>query len=395
MLQPAPYYRLSPGIQKYDWGNPDPHGLIPTLARGAGLEPGSGPFAELWMGAHPSLPSTITHAGNSKLEESIRLDKAIEESPLHFLGPARAETKKLPFLFKVLDAGRPLSIQAHPDQALAKTLHARDPANYPDPFHKPELAVSIRNMTALAGFRTRAEISADLKRFPELEKSALGGGADAADEREWIRLRYTNIMRMSRDDARSLSHKILSQAGSSPVDALFQRLVETFGDDDQGLFSAYFLNHIRLNPGEGIFLGPNEPHAYLGGQILECMAASDNVVRAGLTRKFCDVETLIAMLHYRSGKPEILLPRSDDAAAVYDVPVSEFETSVLTIRDNERHAIRPGETSIHLVAEGSLTWDGMHAPPGTVILIPAEPTGPLPCWEGRGIVYGASSGKLV
>lgn len=37
----------------------------------------------------------------------------------------------------------------------------------------------------------------------------------------------------------------------------------------------------------------NEPHAYIKGNCIECMANSDNVIRAGFTNKFKDVHTLI------------------------------------------------------------------------------------------------------
>jgi mannose-6-phosphate isomerase class I len=43
---------------------------------------------------------------------------------------------------------------------------------------------------------------------------------------------------------------------------------------------------VRLAPGEAIFLAANEPHAYVSGELVECMATSDNVIRAGLTPKF-------------------------------------------------------------------------------------------------------------
>ena len=36
---------------------------------------------------------------------------------------------------------------------------------------------------------------------------------------------------------------------------------------------------------QAIYLAANVPHAYVSGQLIECMATSDNVVRAGLTPK--------------------------------------------------------------------------------------------------------------
>jgi mannose-6-phosphate isomerase len=59
------------------------------------------------------------------------------------------------------------------------------------------------------------------------------------------------------------------------------------------------LNYVRLGPGVAFVMYANEPHAYLHGDILECMACSDNVVRVGLTPKFRDVPTLVNMLTYR------------------------------------------------------------------------------------------------
>ena len=68
---------------------------------------------------------------------------------------------------------------------------------------------------------------------------------------------------------------------------------------DIGVVSAFFLNYVKLNPGEALYIGANEPHAYLYGECIECMATSDNVVRAGLTPKNLDIQTLCSMLTYK------------------------------------------------------------------------------------------------
>jgi len=69
--------------------------------------------------------------------------------------------------------------------------------------------------------------------------------------------------------------------------------------NDIGVISAFFFNYVKLNPGEALYLGANEPHAYLFGECLEVMATSDNVVRAGLTSKPLDIQTLCSMLSYK------------------------------------------------------------------------------------------------
>ncbi len=102
-----------------------------------------------------------------------------------------------------------------------------------------------------------------------------------------------------------------SDSSSSKIDALILRLNQQY-PNDRGIFCALLLNYLQLSEGQSFFIGANEPHAYLSGDCIECMALSDNVVRAGLTPKFCDVETLCSMLHYRSGAPQLLVPQMID-----------------------------------------------------------------------------------
>jgi mannose-6-phosphate isomerase class I len=106
----------------------------------------------------------------------------------------------------------------------------------------------------------------------------------------------------------------------SPESKLIVRLQQQF-PGDVGILSVYFLNYIKLQPGEAIFLAANEPHAYLSGECVECMADSDNVVRAGLTPKFKDVATLCEMLTYKAGHPAILRGEPVDAHTVRYAPL--------------------------------------------------------------------------
>lgn len=81
------------------------------------------------------------------------------------------------------------------------------------------------------------------------------------------------------------------------IGTIFAKLNKDF-PNDVGILSIFFLNIVKLQPGEAIYLAANVPHAYLDGDCIECMACSDNVIRAGLTPKFKDVETLLRMLNY-------------------------------------------------------------------------------------------------
>lgn len=84
-------------------------------------------------------------------------------------------------------------------------------------------------------------------------------------------------------------------------------LLERQYPDDVGVFASFFLNYIKLVPGEAVYLAANVPHAYISGECIECMATSDNVVRAGLTPKFRDTETLCSMLTYEQVRHPNLL----------------------------------------------------------------------------------------
>jgi len=84
----------------------------------------------------------------------------------------------------------------------------------------------------------------------------------------------------------------------TPLEALVMRLYDQY-PGDAGVFSPLLMNYLCLEPGQSFFIGANELHAYVSGECVECMALSDNVVRAGLTPKFKDVETLVNMVVYK------------------------------------------------------------------------------------------------
>ncbi|MDQ3454217.1 MAG: mannose-6-phosphate isomerase, class I, partial [Actinomycetota bacterium] len=155
-------YRLGNPVQHYAWGS---HTALAEL-RGE-PSPTAQPEAELWLGAHPTAPSTVAVGGAER-----SLTDVIAADPEALLGPGvLAEFgPRLPFLLKVLAVDQPLSLQAHPDLRRAREGYAAeqdrglDPAdpgrNYRDPNHKPELLYALTPFDALCGLRPRAEIEA-------------------------------------------------------------------------------------------------------------------------------------------------------------------------------------------------------------------------------------------
>jgi len=353
--------RLACGCNSYDWGK---IGKTSAAAKYAAATEANKfeikddkPYAELWMGTHPSLPSKDVASGQSLLE-IVRNDKGL-------LNPAIAEKfgDKLPFLFKVLSINKALSIQAHPNKKLAEQLHARDSKNYPDDNHKPEMTIAVTHFDGLCGFRPLAELSHFLKnvsslrelvgesKASEFEKTIEGG--DESKFKNALQTAFTALMKNEKSAIESAAKKLVSAAeteGSSfagggvsatsgkELADLVVRLNKEF-PGDVGLFVLFFLNYVKLEIGEAMFLKADDIHAYLSGDIIECMASSDNVVRAGFTPKFKDVDVLTDMLTYSYAPiseqkmdpaeyPYVKLDRaaysSNSAAILYDPPIQEF-----------------------------------------------------------------------
>ncbi len=275
----------------------------------------------------------------------------------------------LPFLFKILSVRTALSIQAHPDKELAISLHAADPKNYRDDNHKPEMAIALEPFEALCGFRPIEEISEFLKAIPALAQLV---GFEAISSQAELKAAFTRLMNSSGAEVSSVIAHISHEFSLSN---LFWRLNSQY-PGDLGVLCVFFLNYAQLSAGEAVFLAANEPHAYLSGSCVECMATSDNVVRAGLTPKHRDVKTLCEMLTYQSfaGQKALLTQpkKQADGCWLYESPVREF--SVLKL-ENEAKAL-PLEVghSVLLCLTGTATLSTGHSEfqlkPGSIIYFP-------------------------
>lgn len=376
---------IRPALQDYAWGI---RGLDSRVARYA-LESGiidevdpDRPYAELWIGTHEK--------GHSALLDGTTLEQALG-------GP-------LPFLFKVLSCGKTLSIQAHPDKDLAKRLHGDNPAEYGDPNHKPEMAIALTPFEAMCGFRRIEEISALLRKHPEFAacisdeaklKVFMCGLRDEESKRDALQALFSSFMSCTHDvtsmNLKLLLKRLQAEQSQNPPPPhedppwerkcarAILRLAQQF-PNDAGAMAPFFLNYLLIAPGESFFMAPNEPHAYVAGEIIECMACSDNVVRAGLTPKFKDVPNLVKMLTYSMGGPSISAGTptyDDDRIMRYTPPVPEFEVVILTCNPGER-LVMPALSvpAVFIVIEGSGSTDSEHGQrlvmrPGRTYYIPS------------------------
>ncbi|KAH7351336.1 mannose-6-phosphate isomerase [Rhexocercosporidium sp. MPI-PUGE-AT-0058] len=363
----VPLIRLQCGVNSYDWGKV---GKDSAAAKFAAATPADDfsiqedkPYAELWMGTHPSNPS------KDVTTKRTLLDLVQDNQALMSIEIGEKFGQKLPFLFKVLSIGKALSIQAHPNKKLAEKLHARDSKNYPDDNHKPEMTIAITPFDGLCGFRPLAEISHFFSNVPTLKRlvgeqgeafqSAIKGQEtsdkpeDEERNKKALQAAFSALMNAKKEDIEKASKELIESAKAEGADFAGGGLESTPGKEladlvirldkqfpgDIGLFVLFFLNYVKLEVGEAMFLKADDIHAYLSGDIIECMAASDNVVRAGFTPKFKDVDTLVDMLTYSYAPieeqkmepvdyPYVTLNStaysSASAAILYDPPIEEF-----------------------------------------------------------------------
>ncbi|KAK1943534.1 Mannose-6-phosphate isomerase [Phytophthora citrophthora] len=382
--------------QSYAWGKSGLESSVAQLKE-AGDESfkadAATPYAELWMGTHPNGPSKVLREDG---EPQLLSD---------WISSLRAnETGDLPYLFKVLSVRKALSIQAHPDIPLARELHANFPQIYKDANHKPEMTIALTRFEALCQFREINEIAAYLQAVPELralvdaEGLQLYGCWLSSDLLLTIRLVQRLITQQNEAALREFfrcfvyaeSDNIVAQLRAlrtrleaSPSLTALEKLVLRLDNEypgDIGCFCPFLLNYLTLEPGEAMFLDANEPHAYLSGDCVECMACSDNVVRAGLTPKFIDKETLHSMLTYNTGKPHVYRGdlQGDGVSRLYSSPVPEFEVEALELKPRQRYALpaRKGDSIVLVISgsgstvEPSGTADGRVMSKGHVFFLP-------------------------
>lgn len=356
-------YKLENVIQNYAWGSKE------SIANLFGIDnPEHLPQAEIWMGAHPNGCSRITNTGEL-------LSNLIERDSKNVLGEYTAmRFGELPYLFKVLAAETPLSIQVHPSKHQAEAGFTRENEqgiplsaahrNYKDPNHKPELVYALTFYKAMNGFRPIEQI---IELFHQASLDSLNtelAALEAQPNSEGLREFFTAIMSLCEQKKADALHQLDHALERGAKTALMREVYEYVTEfkkhypGDIGLLSPLLLNTVELAPGEAMFLHAETPHAYVKGTGLEIMANSDNVLRAGLTPKHIDVPELIANTRFVSTPPEQirLLPIRKQDKLSYPIPVDDFGFDMLTAsRVNNVEYMRSAE--VLLCVDGEVTLE--------------------------------------
>ena len=371
-------------IQEYVWGS---YTAIPELL--GNDSPANTPQAELWMGAHPKAPSRVKCNG-----KWISLLELIEKNSHDILGKKVAQRFKnrLPYLFKVLAAAKPLSIQAHPsieqacegfdrENRLGIPLGAPN-RNYKDENHKPECICALTSFWALNGFRKIPDMISLMGRIcpPGLKKDfdMFRQQPNSRGLKEFFKA----MMIMDRTTQNQIISDVVKNADHlKDKNAAYQWIIDLHEEypSDIGILSPIILNLICLEPGQAMFLPAGTLHAYLDGVGIELMANSDNVLRGGLTPKHVDVKELLNVLNFEERDINILkMDKINPCEHQYESHAEEFALSVIAVKtDMNYYSPDKRYVEILLCTDGdALVVDfaenkTVHINKGMSILIPA------------------------
>jgi len=360
--------KLKGVIRAYDWGGTE--FLSQLLSH---PNPQAKPMAEYWLGAHDMDSAMVfTTDGEMKLTEFVAGDKE------RVLGKSVARKfGRLPYLLKILDVAKMLSIQVHPTKHEAEIEFARENKqkiplnaphrNYKDDNHKPELAVALTDFWVLHGFKPVNKLTATLQSIPELR-----GLLEIFNSTGYDQL-YKTVMEMPQQSVNQLLQPLLDrivplytsgQLKRSEEDFWAARAALIFAENgknepraiDRGIFSIYFFNLLRLRKGEGLFQDAGVPHAYLEGQNVEIMANSDNVLRGGLTNKYIDVKELMKHVKFEETVPNIIAPkRINKYEQLYRTGAPDFRLSRFVMTKDDECTFESASGEILFILEGSVS----------------------------------------
>jgi mannose-6-phosphate isomerase len=328
-------FQLSGSCNNYPWGKQGQQSLAAQLCKKTvkDLEIKDDEFySEMWFGDYPDFPARVLKTGEL-LKDVLDKDKArlLGKKVIDELGG------QLPFLPKILSIAKALPLQIHPNKELAAKLHAKDPDNFTDPNHKPEIAVALSKFEVFAGFKPMFEIEPLFKLSP-LQSFVPANTTQWTDQT--LRDVTRNILKADDATVKQIQQRLLSTPKSDLDNAayildLLPRLQNQYGPADPGsLVALTCMNFMTLQPGDALYIPADGIHAYLSGDIVECMARSNNVLNAGFCppadRNSIDLfaDTLTFKAH---SKGDLVLPSKETGKSktgrtkVYRPPMSEFD----------------------------------------------------------------------
>ncbi|MCL2793026.1 MAG: mannose-6-phosphate isomerase, class I [Spirochaetaceae bacterium] len=326
-------YNFTPVLKDYDWGSLSG---IQNIIKRDDLK--GNPLAELWMGSHKNGDGLVSVSNDKKinLSEFIKTDcNAILGKPV-----SKKYSAELPFLFKILAAEKPLSIQVHPSKKEAEKGFDNEEKEkidisaynrtYKDRNHKPELIYTLTDFYLLKGFRECSDIYSNLRAFSPLFIER----AEREKKLATIEKLFKYLLSIDKNNLHDIIDQTLSNCKkyNGLISDTINNFYSVYGYDS-GVLAPLFLNILKLKPHSALFIPAGELHSYISGIGFEIMANSDNVLRGGLTTKYIDVKGLFEVGNFKKSSMDkgITLPKTDKNVEKYITKAGEFTFSVISL----------------------------------------------------------------
>jgi mannose-6-phosphate isomerase len=231
----------------------------------------------------------------------------------------------------------------------------------------------------MCGFRDPLAAAADIEALGVAELEHLV--RTLRDPKAGLRRAVTDLLGLGREECRGIIDAAAKAAAELDTQdaADLVNLARSY-PDDPGVLVSLLLNHITLQPGEGVYMPAGNLHAYLKGFGVEIMAASDNVLRGGLTNKRVDVPELLRVLDFRAmDEPRAII---EDAGPIrsWPVPIDDFALQRIELTGETRTLAIDGPR-ICLSTGGSVTV--------------ADDEGEVALSPGRAAFSAGTAGPLV
>ncbi|KAI1615035.1 phosphomannose isomerase type I [Exophiala viscosa] len=365
--------QLKCDCNQYPWGKKGKESLAARLAANTNpdfkLEDDKY-YSEMWFGTYPDLPSYSMKTGEN-LQDILNANKEslIGKTVLDKYGA------DLPFLPKILSIAKALPLQIHPDIELSKKLHKENPDQFTDPNHKPEIALALGKFEAFVGFKPLSDIGQLLELEP-LKKFKPSGKLDD----DALRQLCVDLLKADEDTVASTLKGLQSQSKDklgkqAYILDLIPRVEKQYGIEDNGnLVALVCMNFLVLNAGESIYIPADGIHAYLSGDIVECMARSNNVLNTG----FCpradrdSVDLFAKALTFKQHDPQEPILKKEKSeksgngkTTEFKPPMSEFNMLVTELKGGEKETVKPvngPSTLIVTNGSGTLASQGQEYP---------------------------------
>jgi len=260
---------------------------------------------------------------------------------------------KIPYLPKILSIAKALPLQLHPNKDMAAKLHAQKPSAFTDPNHKPEIALALGKFEAFCGFKPQEDIERlmkidGLQQFVPKDTSKFDNNVLREVVRSMLKAEESTV----KDVVSKLEKVSESELGEDKyIKGLIPRIVDQYGSADNGILVALItMNFLTLEAGQCISIPADGVHAYLSGDIIECMARSNNVLNVG----FCpagernSADLFCECLTFKPHTPEdCMCPEQkfrgskEGKTVVYSPPMNEFNILATTLKAGEKETLAP------------------------------------------------------